>query len=188
MIRENIMTIPFQTFFVSKEISNCPLTTDIIKFGKKLDEFGILKDGECNISLAFGKRILINAKKVDIENLKQQDIIEIVDYDPIKNVILIIGKKSPGIETPVHWIIQKARHDVNAILQITSKNLYDHLINDFPTTEEKAPKGSIEQAKQILKALRTGKNILIKNEGVLLVGFNLKEIEDSLPKMFEDFQ
>lgn len=188
MIRDNVSVIPFQTFFVSRELSNCPLTTDIIKFGKKVDEFGILKDGECNISLTFGKRLLINAKKENIENLKNQDIIEIVDYDPIKNVILIIGKKSPSIETPIHWIIQKARQDVNAILQITSKNLYDHLINDLPITEKKVPKGAIEQVKEILKALRASKNILIRNEGVLFAGFNLKEIEDSLSIIFEDFK
>lgn len=188
MTRDNVPAIPFQTFFVSKELSNCPLTTDIIKFGKKVDEFGILKDGECNISLTFGKRLLINAKKENIENLKNQDIIEIVDYDPIKNIIIVIGKKFPTIETPVHWTIQKARHDVNATLQITSKNLYDHLINDLPTTEKKTPKGTIEQAKEILKTLRIGKNILMKNEGVLLVGFNLKEIEDSLSVIIEDFK
>ena len=188
MIREDITTIPFQTFFISRETSNCPFIADIIEFGKKLDKFEIVKDGECSISLAFGKRLLINSKNFDIKNLKQQDIIEIVDYDPIKNVILVIGKKYPNIETPVHWIIQKARHDVNAIFQITSKSLYEHLIDDLPITEKETPKGTIEQAKQILMALRDSKNILIRNEGVLFVGFNLKEIEDSLSKMFEDFQ
>ena len=188
MIGEDATTIPFQTFFISRETSNCPFIADIIEFGKKLDKFEIVKDGECSISLAFGKRILINSKNFNIKYLKRQDIIEIVDYDPIKNVILVIGKKYPSIEMPIHWIIQKARHDVNAILQITSKSLYEHLIDDLPITQKKALKGTVEQAKQILMALRTSKNILIRNEGVMFVGFNLKEIEDTLSKMLEDFR
>jgi hypothetical protein len=104
MIREDVTTISFQTFFISGETSNCPYTADIIEFGKKLDEFGIVKDRECYISLSFGKRILINSKNFNIKYLKRQDIIEIVDYDPIKNVILVIGKKYPSIEMPIHWI------------------------------------------------------------------------------------
>ncbi len=171
----------FQTFFVSREISISPLIVDIIKFGKKL-EGQKLKESKYSISLSYGKRLLINARDVDIKQMKQQDIVEIVDFDPIKNIALTIGKKYPCIKTPVHWIVQKARHDVNAIVEITSEKLYQVCCDHLPVIEKK-PCGTIDRAKAVLKTLRDSKNICIKDEGILLVGVHLKEIEDSLAKI-----
>jgi len=118
-----------------------------------------------------------------MKHLKQQDIVEIVDYDPIKNIVLAIGKQYPCVETPVHWIIQSARHDIFAIVEVASKHLFDQLKKVLPVTDEETSCGTIERAKSILKTLQKGKNVLIKNEGVIFVGFNLKEIEDSFVKI-----
>ena len=154
------------------------MIVDIIRLGKKIEELSI-KETECNISLSYGKRLLINARDVNVEHMKQQDIVEIVDYDPIKNIVLAIGKKYPCIETPVHWIIQKARHDVHAVVEIKSKKMYETCCDYLPVTE-KTSCGTIDRAKAVLKTLRDSKNICIKDEGILLVGVHLKEIEDSL--------
>jgi len=181
MNEEKPSHILFQTFFVSREMSMSPMIVDIIKFGKKL-EGSKLKESKYSISISYGKRLLINARDVDIKQMKQQDIVEIVDYDPIKNIVLAIGKKYPCIETSVHWIVQKARHDVNAIVEISSKKLYQVCRDHLPVIA-KTPCGTIDRAKAVLKTLRDSKNICIKNEGILLVGVNLKEIEDSLAKI-----
>ena len=153
----------------------------MIKFSKKFESLKI-KDVKYNISLGYGKRLLINARDVYIKQMKQQDIVEIVDYDPIKNIVLAIGKKYPCIETPVHWIVQKARHDVNAIVEITSKKLYQVCCDHLPVIA-KTPCGTIDRAKAVLKTLRDSKNIRIQDEGILLAGVHLKEIEDSLAKI-----
>ena len=183
MIERNIAPVLFQTFFVSRENSVSPMIVDIIKLGKKFEELS-LKEAECNISLSYGKHLLINARDVNVEHMKQQDIVEIVDYDPIKNIVLAIGKKYPCIETPVHWIIQKARHDVHAVVEIRSKKLYETCCNHLPVTE-KTPCGTIDRAKTVLKTLQNEKNICIQDEGILLAGLHLKEIEDSLIKIIE---
>ncbi|MCJ2534301.1 MAG: hypothetical protein LN364_03590, partial [Candidatus Thermoplasmatota archaeon] len=78
MIERNIAPVLFQTFFVSRESSVSPMIVDIIKLGKKFEELS-LKEAECNISLSYGKRLLINARDVDVKHMKQQDIVEIVD-------------------------------------------------------------------------------------------------------------
>ena len=131
---------------------------------------------------------MITSRDIDIKNLKQQDIVEIVDYDPIKNIALVIGKKYPCIETPVHWIIQQARHDVNAILEITSEKLYNSYYNQIPVTENKTPYGTIDRAKEALKTLQKSKNICIQDDTILLVGLHLKEIEESLVKITKDLK
>ena len=154
----------------------------MIKLGRILQDLGISDKETGSMSLDYGKRLLINAKNVDIKKMTQQDIVEIVDYDPLKNIMMVIGPKDPSIDTPVHWIIQKARHDVNAILQINSPSIFERYQKMLPITERETQPATLERAKEILRTLRNGKTILIKNEDILFAGINIKEIHDSLQK------
>jgi late competence protein required for DNA uptake (superfamily II DNA/RNA helicase) len=94
--------------------------------------------------------------------------------------MMVIGAKDPCLETPVHWVIQKARHDINALLQINSTTLFEKLKETLPTTEKETQPIALNRAKEILKTLRNGKTILIKNEGILFTGINIKEIQTAL--------
>ncbi len=171
---------PLQTLFVSRETSNCPLLSEMITLGQSLQEFGLTDKETGILSLDYGKRLLINAKNVDLKKITQQDIVEIVDYDPLKNIMMVIGLHNPAVETPVHWIIQKARYDVNAILQINSPVLFERLQHSLPTTEKDTKPGTLDRAKELLRTLRNGKTVLIQNEGIVFVGMNRKEIQDAL--------
>jgi hypothetical protein len=183
---ERILPAPaLHTLFVSRETSNCPLLSEMITLGQSLQEFGLTDKETGVLSLDYGKRLLINAKNTDVKKITQQDIVEIVDYDPLKNIMMVIGLNDPTLETPVHWIIQKARHDVNAVLQINSTALFERFKNTLPTTENDTQPGTLERAKDILRTLRNGKTILIKNEGIVFVGMNRKEIHETLPRYLE---
>jgi len=180
-MNERILPSPvLQTLFVSRETSNCPLISEMIKLGQRLEELGLADKETGIVSLDYGKRLLINAKNVDVKKMKQPDVVEIVDYDPLKNIMMVIGTKDPCFETPVHWIIQKARYDINALLQINSTTLYEKLKGTLPTTEKETQPVTLDRAKEILTTLRTGKTILIKNEGILFAGINIKEIQNAL--------
>lgn len=148
MIQPNLPTGLFQTFYVSKEASNCPLLIDMIRIGRTLETLGIPEDGYGTISMKYGKRLLINAKHADIRQLTQQDILEIVDYDPIKRVMLVIGTREPPLETPVHWIIQKARHDITILLEITSPSILHKFPENLPSTEQNTPLGTLERVRK----------------------------------------
>jgi hypothetical protein len=180
---ERILPSPtLQIMFVSRETSNCPLIAEMRKLGSHLEKLGVTDKETCIISLDYGKRLLINAKKADAKTLTPHDVVEIVDYDPVKNIMMVIGSKEPCVEAPVHWIVQKARHDINALLQINSIDISEKLTSTLPTTEKETPAGTLDRAKEILKTLRESKTIVIKNEGILFAGINIKEIEDSLIK------
>ena len=183
MINGDFANLNNQTFFVSKEQSNCPLIPDIVRLCKKFEDLGLLKeDTEAIISLKYWKRLLINGSGSNLGEININDIIEIVDYDPVKKVTLTIGPKNPHVETPVHWLIHKARDDVNAIIHLKSVKLSEKLIKKLPSTDGEKPPGTLELAKEVLKTLRTNKKIIIKNNGVLFVGNNLKEAEDLILK------
>lgn len=172
-----------QTFYLSKEESNSPFIHEIIEVGKKLKKPVFSKiTAEVTISMRNGKRLLINAKNSDMRDIKQEDFIEIVDYDPLKNFILAMGPKDPRTETPIHWIIHNAREDVNATIQINSDKIAEKLAGKLPSTEKDYPSNSLDQIKEILKCLRDSKKVIIKNQGVLFVGRSLKETEESVLK------
>ena len=161
----------FQTFYVSKEGSNCPLIANAIKVEKNLKENNI---SEIIISQRYGKRILINTLE-DVEETREK-FLEIVDYDPIKKVVLAMGAKEPRTETPLHWFIHHARNEVNAVIQINDEG-FASKIKKAPETEKDYSVVTLEQIKDILKQLRESKKVIIKNQGVIFVGSSIDEAE-----------
>ena len=129
MINKDLQNLGFQTFFVSKEESNCPLITDVVRFSKKYKELDFLQYiTTVVISLGYGKRVLINGSKTNFGNINREDFLEIVDYDPVKKILLVIGANEPHIETPIHWIIQHARKDINAIMESNDDKLNEKIL------------------------------------------------------------
>lgn len=189
MIRQTFPNYSFQTFYVSKETCNCPLISEIVKVSKKLKTIDLLKDiFEISISMKYGKRILINAKDSDFSEIKADDFLEIVDYDPLKKVLLVMGLKEPRIDTPIHWLIHHARDEVKAIIQIDSEQLVGQFEKKLPITEKEYPIGTLEQAKGILRKLRDSKKVVIKNQGLIFVGTSMKDVEDSVVKTCEELK
>ena len=187
MIDRNLSNVNFQTIFVSKEHSNCPLISNIVRLGKKLKDLDILDQFTSVIfSIKYGKRILINSNYTDLGKIKRENFLEIVDYNPINRILLAIGLGELLIETPVHWIIHHARKDVNVIVQINDERLIKKIVKKYPITKQEQPSGTLDLAKELLKTLRSADTIIIKNKGILFVGNNLKEVEIKVLKLYEE--
>jgi ribulose-5-phosphate 4-epimerase/fuculose-1-phosphate aldolase len=189
MIDRNLKTLNLQTIFVSRENSNCPFISNIARLGKKLKDLEYLDNlNSFIVSIKYGKRMLINNNYTDFDKIKREDFLEIVDYNPIKKILLVIGPGEIIIETPVHWLIHHARKDVNVIFQINNVGLIEKIIKKYPITKQEQPPGTIDQAKEILKTLRTGNTIIIKNKGILFAGNNLKGVESRVLNLYEEFK
>ena len=183
MIRGGFGNTGFQTFYASKEKSNCPFIPELIKACKNLKEKKIVDEkSQIFISHRYGKRVLINSEVEDFSCIKHEELIEVIDFDPFKNTLLAIGPVEPVLETPVHWMIQHARSEVNAIIQLNDSLLADELSTDYPSTKHNHSIGSIEQIKEVLKALKGSKIAIIKNHGALFVGKSLKDVEELIIK------
>lgn len=181
---KNNINQKFQIFYISKELTNCPLIIKIIKISKKLKDKGIIKkDNDAVFSLGFGKRIIINGLVKDFSDIKRNELLEVVDFDPIKNNLLLIGPAEPKTETSLHWMIHHARDDINFIAQIKNIDLIKEL-KDIEVTD-KYPIGSLDNTKEVLKALRTNKKIIIKNNGLLAVGRNTEDVEKQIQDTFK---
>jgi hypothetical protein len=180
MTERMLPTPALQVLFVSRETSKSPLFGELVKIGHILESQGVSTHETGIMSYDYGRRLIITAKNIDVKQMSPEDIVEIADYDPLKNIMLVIGIKEPSQEAPVHWIIQKARHDINVLLQVHSPSLVTKLQGTLPSTEEVTPPGTLDRAKELLKTLRKGKTILIQQDEILFAGINIQEIEKSV--------
>ena len=180
MTERTLPTPALQVLFVSRETSKSPLFGELIKIGHILESQGVSTHDTGIMSYDYGRRLIITAKNIDVKQMSQEDVVEIADYDPLKNIMLVIGTKEPSQEASVHWIIQKARHDINVLLQLHSPSLATKLQGTLPSTEEVTHPGTLDRAKELLKTLRKGKTILIQDDEVLFAGINIPEIEKSV--------
>lgn len=179
--------INIQTVYVSKEISNCPLIANAINFDKNIKKSDLFeKNSDTTISLRYGKRILINGKNSLFGELKQEDFLEIVDYDPLKKMMLLIGPKEPKFDTTIHWLIHYAKKEVNAIVQINCKKLVKRIKKRLPEIKGNYHMGSLELAKEILKEIRNNKGLIINKNGIFFVGKDIDEIEMDILKISKE--
>jgi len=189
MIGGNFLNLQLQTFYVSKEVSACPLISEFIRIGKMFDELNLYEDiQETIISFRYGKRLLINSIGSNIGKIKKEDLLEIIDYDPIKKIILLIGPKEPRIETSIHWLICHAKNEINAIIQINNQNLAEKFEKKLPTTKKEYLSGTLDLAKEILESLRNNNRVVIKNQGLIFVANNSKEVENLVLKTLEEIK
>jgi len=177
--KDNLTRSP-HLIVVSKEQSTCPLIADMTRLGARLHDLGIPDTTPAILSYDYGRRLLVTANHADAKTLHQEDIVEIVDYNPLKDIMLTIGPKDPNPDAPLQWMIQKARHDINITLHIQDPTLAQHLPATIPHITDPLPATTIDKAKTILKALRTSPVIAIDTQGILLIGVNAKTIEHLL--------
>lgn len=180
MIKKNLNVPTFQNLYVSKEYSNCSLIPDIINLIKKLESFE-----DVTISHRFGRRILINSKETNLKEIGRKNFLELVDYDPFKKILLVMGAEKTCIDSPLHWYIHHSRQDVNTVLLIKDKRYIKENKDKIPFIDNKYPIWTIEQIKEVLRALRNSKIVIIKTVGVLFVGDSLKEVEKQFSKYKE---
>ena len=170
----------YQSIKISSEISNFQLIPDLITFIYKINEKLKLQNNEyLIISVKYGKRIVINHKNLNINEIKIDDFIEIVDYNPIKKIFLSIGKYEPDFDMSFHWIIQNARKDVNILIQLYSNLLKKSKIENKKQNNNK----SIDIAKDILIKLRKSNSAYLDKFGIFIIGNSLNEIQENIRKI-----
>ena len=92
----------FQTFFVSREVTGSTQIDEMIHCGHTVKNTQDTPQGQGSLSVAFGTRVLITGEDAFLPRLSHEDIVELVDYDPMKNVVLAAGKTTPCKESPMH--------------------------------------------------------------------------------------
>lgn len=182
-IENNFQKTVFQTFYVSREESNCPTIADVISFTRKIKNIN-----NASISNRYGKRVLINNSNIKLEKTKKEDFLELVDYNPFKKTLMVMGAEEPTLDAPLHWFIINYRNEINTVVLIKDKKYLQYFDNKLPIDDKNFPLWSVEKIKEVMKLLADNKKIALKNTGVLYVGKNLKEIEEVISKDTRGFK
>ena len=175
-----------QSIKMSNEISNFKIIPDVINIIKESNnKLNFSKDEDIIVSVKYGKRIVINCEKLNLKEIKRDDFLEIVDYNPIKKLFLVIGKHDPDLNMAIHWIVQNARREINILIQLKSNSLNNLFTNMYSNTK-KYKDTPIEISKDILFKLRDKQIAYNEIYGIFIIGNNLKEIKNILNKLIEE--
>lgn len=166
------------TIFVSKETSRCPLNAEMTRLGGVLRQRGLQEQDNAVLCYDYGRRLLVTATHADLGHLSQEDVVEVVDYNPLKDILMVIGSRDPAPETPLLWMVQKARHDVGVALLLSRPGLLEHLDHSIPRVASPLPAGTLDAAKALLQVLHSGPAVALPPDSLLLVGINAKAVEE----------
>jgi hypothetical protein len=177
---------PLNVQYVSKEESNCPLLPRMIEICKIIQNDMNCTNCRFLVSASFGKRIIINAAFESVKKLQREDFIELIDYNPLSNTLLLLGVKKPLKETAVHWIVHHAKKEIQLIIQIKNMQNLNRIKQIIPYIKIDNQQSPLEKAKKWLRALQKNEiflsndNLIITASSVKIIKQNIKTIEMEL--------
>ena len=144
--------------------------------GKRLSDEGLAGGNFGNMSIRYGRGMVITATNVSLGSLSDDDVVEVRDYDPVRNVAMAIGLQQPSSETPMHWMIYRAFPETGAVIHV-------HGSSKGVETEKDLPPGTLELGMEAIGALKGHNPITLKNHGPVAIGYTL---EDALHRLVLD--
>jgi L-fuculose-phosphate aldolase len=173
--------IRFNSIFVSNQIPSDPNIQELKEWCGQFQKNGLIpKVGENytgNLSFRSKKGFIITASGLkNKRNLTHESFVYIKDYDNTINSIFVEGIRLPSSESIMHYLIYKFREEINSVFHGHSEIILNNAKKlRLSITETEYESGSLELAKEVLKALRTCRIIILKNHGFVSVGKSMEE-------------
>jgi hypothetical protein len=169
------------TFFVSREPVRAPAALELVNHVNRVSEK--LPGLAGSASVRFAKGFLVTVEGA-YNSFKNDDVIEIADYDPVRYTILAIGIREPSFYTPLHWITYKTQPGSNAVLTV----LVDNVPENVPAIETQFLSGSLQEAMEAGKALKDagGPALHIGKKVLLLHGRDIQAVIEELTNIFRN--
>ena len=78
--------------------------------------FGDDKSPTAVLAIRYGKNFVLSPDDKKVLGLTREDLVEVADYDPVRNSLLYIGKQAPGRFSPFLWFVFRTFPEVNAVV------------------------------------------------------------------------
>ena len=142
-----------------------------------------------NLSIRYKQNefIISGSATGNFKNLSKKHYSLVKDYDILKNSVFCEGFSKASSESLSHAAIYEFNIDVNAVIHIHHKDMWEKYLNDLPTTDKKAEFGTPEIALEIKKLANQSTGIIIMGghpEGIISYGKSLSEAEKIILKYF----
>ncbi|HAA85627.1 MAG TPA: hypothetical protein DCE14_04650 [Kosmotogaceae bacterium] len=159
----------------------------LIEYGIKVFKSGLVQGTGGNLSQRVGSEgqyYLMTPSGIDYDSIEPKDVL-VMDM----NGSIVEGERSPSIEHGMHREVYKHREDINAIihthsLYATALSIARQPLPEIESTivlmggsievAEFARHGSMELARNVVKALSNKKAVLMANHGLLVAEKNLE--------------
>ena len=144
--------------------------------------------GNLSVRLANTSEFIISGKQTGgIAKLTAQHYTKVTDYNWQENYVTCQGLIKASSETLTHAAIYVAEPEVNAVVHVHHKKLWDELLDRFPTTNPDCAYGTPEMAQEIIRLCKQPatqrQKIMVMSgheEGILSFGKNLTEASEIL--------
>jgi L-ribulose-5-phosphate 4-epimerase len=138
-----------------------------------------------NISIRVGgsNRFIITGSATGVYNmLTEEHYTTVIDFDLERNHLTCIGPIQASSESLTHAVIYQADPNVNAVIHIHSRKLWEILIDTVPTTSRVVEYGTPQIAKEVIRLfyetdLRSRQIFVMggHEEGIISFGKDLNE-------------
>jgi len=162
------------------------IRAELIKYGKKIAQFGLVAGAGGNISARDGNLVWMKPSGFAMDEMKPNDLCGL----NLKSGKQMVGKNKPTSEFNMHLAIYRVRPEVTAVFHTHSpwasgvissgvefKPMFAEFINDLGrvTTIPYVTPTTMELAKVVEKVARDHDTIFMVNHGVLALGQAMKQ-------------
>jgi hypothetical protein len=143
-----------------------------------------------------GKEIIISGTNTGgIAVLDESHYTTVIDYDWRENWVTCRGTIAASSETLTHAAIYEANININAVIHIHHRPLWENLMYRVPTTRENIAYGTPEMAAEIIRLCQEDsleeQQILVMSgheEGIIAFGQNLEKAGNLLLDYYQQSQ
>jgi len=175
-----------ENYHASKEQTHCPLIPTIVRIGKWFENY--IKCSNINpevfVSTLYGKRVIINTPPQNSTTASIEDFIEIIDFDPVRNTMLLIGQKQPSWTLAIHWYIHNTLQINGYVLELIYQKQKDTWKKTYP--QVKKANTIIDTIKNILQQIKKNRIIVFDTTSVFILLKDIIELEKIIPKLYEE--
>lgn len=134
--------------------------------------------GNVSLRMKNSKFIISGSATGNIETLKKEDYSLITDFDIKNNSVTCIGLTKASSESMSHAAIYEANKNVNSVIHIHHKKMWNIFLDKLPTTNKNGEFGTPEIALEIKKLTKKDSGIIIMGghpEGIISYGNTINQ-------------
>jgi len=173
--------VSFSIVFLDKNSPVDPHIDEMIRWGKRFSELGIVHGEEGNLSFRTKLGFIISGDGITLESMTKDSVVEVrgVVFGLNRPSVYTKGQLNPSMLTLLHSAIYETFPEVNAILHTHDNSVLaaaDKL--GIPVTSEEYPADSKELAQEAVQVLELNKGIryfVLRNHGIIALGTNIAE-------------
>jgi len=168
------------TFFASREPVRNTMTLKLIKACQDMGSQEPALMGSLGYRLVRGFLLTTDG---NLNTMREGDIVEVTDYDPVRKTSLVIGLREPSKFVPLHWLGIQTNPDKLVTLFL----FIDPAPPGINIFSSKLLHGSFEEAMEVAKVLKASKQdaIFIDGGGLFMVSKNLETLSKDFKALLE---